>query len=83
MGTTYAGSLLNVQAQHLTHTFCNAQEYERSAEEGLEKLKEKHLAEIMAFQVSLLPPCFVVHSLVFSQVCCVASLYQKHIALRK
>lgn len=26
------------------------QEYERSAEEGLEKLKEKHLAEIMAFQ---------------------------------
>ncbi len=28
------------------------QEYERSAEEGLEKLKEKHLAEIMAFQVT-------------------------------
>merc|ERR1712227_1096812 len=26
------------------------QEYEKSAEEGLEKLKEKHLAEIMAFQ---------------------------------
>lgn len=26
------------------------QEYERSAEDGLEKLKEKHLAEIMAFQ---------------------------------
>eukprot|EP00658_Telonema_sp_P-2_P051328 TRINITY_DN3938_c0_g1_i5.p1 TRINITY_DN3938_c0_g1~~TRINITY_DN3938_c0_g1_i5.p1 ORF type:complete len:196 (-),score=65.24 TRINITY_DN3938_c0_g1_i5:379-966(-) len=26
------------------------QEYEKSAEEGLEKLKEKHLAEILAFQ---------------------------------